>query len=112
MSSKAARADGAFDDATTRLGWGLRELDRMVSSSWGGEVELERVKVRLGDTAHIETLVILEGLGGDGTPVVGFHSQVPPSEAVAGALRRAAAGQIKWRIDEYRVKDGASGDAG
>jgi len=104
MTDKGRSDDRAFEDQTKRLGWGVRELDRICSGHWQGGVELERVKLRLGDTSQIETLVILEGVGDDGTPVVGFHSACPPSEALAGALRRCAAGQIRWRIDDYRIK--------
>ena len=100
-----------FDLQIERLGMGLAELDRMVADYWRGAVDLERVKIKLGDGNTIDTLVILEGTGDDGTPVVGFHSQCPPSEAVAGALRRAASGQIRWREDGYRIERGTKNGA-
>lgn len=92
------------DDNLMRLGMALMELDRCVSSHWSGQVELTGVKLRLGDAASLETLVILTGLGGDGTPIVAFHGGVPPSEALAGAMRRLLSGNLKWKEDEYEIK--------
>ena len=104
MGRKDSEHDRLFETATARLGWGLRQLDRLVSESYRGAVEVERVKVRLGDTDAVETLVVLEGVDSAGTPVVGFHAGLPPSEAVAAALRRAAEGQIRWKVDDYKVQ--------
>lgn len=95
---------GELPDAGTerRLATGLRLMDWAVGPGRTGSVDLVDIKVKLGDNGHMDTLVILAGLDADGTPVVAFHGAVPPSEAVAGAMRRFSNGTLVWKVDKYR----------
>lgn len=98
------KAEAAETARNERVATALSLLDRMCSTRWGGEYELQTIKLRLGTTDEIETLCIVEGLGPDGSPVVAFNGAQTPSEALIGALNRIKNGQMKWRADEYRKK--------
>ncbi len=83
---------------------GLMHLDHILSNSWSGSVDLTSIKMKLPSDERTETLIILLGTDGEGTPVVAFHSGLGAAEALAGALTRMANGKLKWRIDEYATQ--------
>lgn len=87
-----------------RMVRGLMVLDRMCSGAYDGEVDVQTIKLKLGVADHVETMAIVTALGSDGTPLVGFHTAMEPSEALVGALNRVENGAMRWRIDEYRTK--------
>jgi hypothetical protein len=106
------RAQQVFDQQIQRLGLALGLLDHICSAGWTGEVELLNIKVRLGSPGGEETLVIVTGTWGDGTPVVAFHAAQSPSDAVAGCLNRIRNGTMKWREDQYAKGTGNAGTGG
>lgn len=105
---KAELASARVDE---RLAGALHQLDWMCSSRYSGEMVPTSIKLRIGVTDEVETLCIVEAVGGDGTPVVGFNGAQSPSEALIGAINRIRNGQMKWRVDEYRSK-GSTGRSG
>lgn len=78
-------------------------MERVTSVRWTGQVELIGIKLKLAASDEMETLVVCTGQDTDGTPVVGFHSAIGPLEALGGAMRRVASGNMKWKADEYRA---------
>ena len=102
----------ALDQVCQRLGQSLLNWDRAVSPAYRGEVEVTGFSIRVPGGSEEEVLVVIRGLWSDGSPVVGFHSEVGVAQAVANAGRRVADGNIKWRADEYRTgaNRGRSGD--
>jgi len=110
----ARKEDEGSRYSDERFGIMAASLDRMVSRHWSGEVDVTGLKLKLGNDTVVETLVILTGVWGDGTPVVAFHSAAPVSEAIAGAMRRLMNGTLKWKEDEYATgrKKGSTPDSG
>jgi hypothetical protein len=80
-------------------------LDRVFSELWRGEVELVDMRVKATRGGQDPYLVVLRGIGPDGTPLVSFHSGGTPIDALAGAARRVAHGTLKWKIDEWKVNN-------
>lgn len=91
-----------FQNLMVKYGEGISLFDHIASSSWRGEVELTGFSARAPQQYSGEWLVVVRGVDGEGGPVVAFHSAVGCAEAVAGAARRIKAGNMKWKVDEYR----------
>lgn len=89
-------------EAYRKLVPSLAYMERIASSYWTGEVELEAIKIKIPANESVETLIVLTGVDHAGTPVVAFHSALGPIHALAGALRRMGTGQLKWKVDEFR----------
>jgi len=69
-----------------------------------GEVHFREMRIKADNKASGGVLVIFKGEW-DGLPVIGFHQDQGIVSAVAGGLNRATKGGLKWRIDEYAMKD-------
>jgi len=98
------RRERAETHGKDRVGEALAWLDRMCSESYTGEYNLQVVKLRLGITDEVETLCIVEALGPDGGPVVGFNGAQTPTEALVGAVNRIKNGAMKWKVDGFKAK--------
>jgi hypothetical protein len=92
----------ALEDVVRRSGNAMALLDRLAGGLEVHDVEVSGLKIRLGVTDQIETLVVVTAVGEDGTPLVGFNGSMVPSDALVGAINRVVNGQMKWRLDEYR----------
>jgi hypothetical protein len=87
-----------------------RQLSNLAEYPDWGEVTLEALKVRLGHGFGAETLIILNGVDSDGTPVVAFHSATTVAHAFIGAMRKFEDGDLNWRADEWRINNARSSD--
>lgn len=81
----------------------LQVMDRMCGVHYDGEYELVGVRLKVGVTDRTETLCVITGIDGEGTPVVCFNTAMTPAEALIGGINRINNGQAKWRPDEYRT---------
>jgi hypothetical protein len=84
-----------------RVARALMELDRMCDVDSGRQIELRALKMRLGETDHEETLVIVTAWDDAGAPIVCFSQGMTPSEALVGAINRIANGSVTWKEDQY-----------
>jgi hypothetical protein len=93
--------DSGRDDFVGRQ---MHLYDYVCFGGWDGSVELIGLSIRIPAQRHEDVLVVLRGHDSDGGPVVAFHSEPMVANALAGAARRLADGQLKWREDEYRSR--------
>jgi hypothetical protein len=85
----------------SRMGDAMAVLDRLCAKGAPGGVEMQGLKMRLGVTDSMPTLVIVMALDGEGAPIVGFNEAMSPAEALIGAVNRIANGSMKWKEDQY-----------
>lgn len=95
------KASDDYNIQTAVLGEQLSQWDYVCFGHWRGEVDVTGLSIRVPEERMAETLVVVRGIAGDGTPVVAFHSAVGVATAIAGAAVRVAQGTVKWKEDEY-----------
>jgi hypothetical protein len=79
--------------------------DRVMSDRWSGEIEVHDVRVKVREDGQDPYLVVVKGCDGEGTPVICFHSGGSVTGALASAARRLRAGNMKWKVDEWRANN-------
>jgi hypothetical protein len=65
-------------------------------------------RVRFPNATSEDFLMVFNGVAGDGTPVVAFHSAETFAECIVGGLNRCRNGSIFWKKDEYGIERGGS----
>jgi len=96
-------AAAPFEEATQqRLGKAFAILERCALGAVYADIELTAVRLKMPPVSGGESMAVITGIDGDGTPVVAFHSAVSVTELMCGLVTRLANGTLKWRVDEYR----------
>jgi len=96
-----ARIDRLGETYARRCAVALVELDRLCSGHAAGMPEIVALKMKIGTTDQMRTLVIVSALDEEGGPMVAFHDGMSPSEALVGAVNRILNHDIKWKEDQY-----------
>lgn len=74
------------------------------------EVVLTQFKVMVPKQKYGEWLIVLNGTADDGTPMVAFMGGDDFPKAFRRAMAQYDDGSLKWRIDEWKLKNASTGN--
>lgn len=100
MSGRSGRQDASWDSLLSRYAHTLLWADKLMDGTADMDVIVREIRVKQPAVEGGEFMCIVKGWAGN-RPVVLFNSASTASEAIAGAINKARAGDATaWRDDK------------
>jgi hypothetical protein len=103
-SSRLDRMNKAAHEMAARAGALMIGAQRIVEAQAEEGFLITGFSVRLPRTEDQDVLVVVRAITAEG-PVVGFHGSLDLGEAIVGMIGRLQANTMKWKDDEYALKE-------
>lgn len=90
-----------------RHGLTVMRAERLGEDKKFGGAFVTSFSIRFPGTTRDDFLMVANGVAGDGSPQVAFHSAETFAECLTGGLQRLLNGSIVWRPDKYGTQPGS-----